>query len=199
MSIHPYPSRRPIAIVNSLRSSLLRRLGTGAPLVIALTFTDAENLDLEYLDLRYATTAVAIGKLESMTISHSDFVYNDAAISVGGTADNDLALGALPCVPPYLSFVYADDDWFGKDGVPAVSVDIGSVIGALVPDEYSSLFGAAASVASLSASVGGDNTIPFAIYSCPEIGIPPIPVTPVIFENMPPAAPLFSDPKFGST
>jgi hypothetical protein len=177
------------------------RTGDGSPQAGdwgGIEFSSAEGLDLEYLDLRYAVSAISIGRLESMTISHSDFVYDDAAISVDGTADNDPALGALPCVPPYLSFVTVDDDWFGKAGVPAASIDIGSVIGAAVPDGYSSLFGAAASVASLTDTVGGDNTIPFAIYSCPEIGIPPIPVTPVIFENMPPGAPIFSDPEVGA-
>jgi hypothetical protein len=56
------------------------------------------------------------------------------------------------------------------------------------------LFGAASSVASLSTSFGGENTIPFSIYSCPEIGIPPTPATQVIIEEIP-LAQWFPDPE----
>jgi hypothetical protein len=130
-----------------------------------------------------------------LTINDSDFVYNDAAITVGGTAANDPVLGALACVPPYLSFVTASGDWFGQNGYPAPSIDILSVIGALIPEQYSALFGAGASLASVTApAFGGDNTIPFSLYSCPELGIPPIPVTPVLLSETP-AAPWFPDPE----
>ncbi len=157
-------------------------------------FADVENVELNRLDIRYATAAIDFGLLDTATISDSDFVYNDAAIAVGGTADDDPALGALACVPPYLSFVTVSNDWFGKYGYPAPDIDISSVIGAILPDEYSSLFGAASSFTKVSTSFGGDNTVPFSIYSCPELLIPPIPVTPVILTGTP-MAPLYPDPE----
>ena len=157
-------------------------------------FADVQNVELSHLDIRYAAAAIDFGLLDTATISNSDFVYNEAAIEVAGTADNDPALGALACVPPYLSFVTVSDDWFGKHGSPTPSIDISSVIGAILPDEYSSLFTAASSFTDLSASFGEDNTIPFSIYSCPELGIPPFPVTPVILEKIS-STPWFPDPE----
>ncbi len=133
--------------------------------------------------------------LDIATISNSDFVYNEAAIDVAGTTDNEPVLAALPCIPPYLSSLVAAHDWFGKNGLPAPNLDLSSVVGAALPSEYGSLFGPALSLASLSAPIfGGDNTIPFAIYSCPEVGIPPIPVTPVVLVDTP-TEPNFADPE----
>lgn len=66
----------------------------------SIRFSNAVGVDLSYLDLRYAKTAIDIPYLDSMTISNSDFVYDEAAIDVGATAKNDPALGALTCVPP---------------------------------------------------------------------------------------------------
>jgi hypothetical protein len=161
-----------------------------------ISFSDAKSVSLNYVDFRYAVSAVSLELLDSASISHSDFVYNEAAISVGGTTDNDPILAALPCVPPYLSFVGASSDWFGKDGLPAPDIDLASVIGAIIPGEYSSLFSAGASLAGNTySSFGGDNTIPWSVYSCPVLAIPPIPVTPVILTESP-SAPWFPDPEF---
>jgi hypothetical protein len=67
------------------------------------------------------------------------------------------------------------------------------VLGAVLPEEYGALFQAFTSLAELSAPLypGGDS-IPFAIYSCPQIGIPPTPVTPVMVMSIPPE-PWFTD------
>ena len=161
-----------------------------------ISFSDAKSVSLNYVDFRYAVSAVSLEFLDSASISHSDFVYNDAAISVGGTADNDPILAALPCVPPYLSFVDGSSDWFGKDGLPAPDIDLASVVSAIIPGEYNSLFSAGASLAgNTDSSFGGDNTVPWSIYSCPVLAIPPIPVTPVILTESP-SAPWFPDPEF---
>jgi hypothetical protein len=162
---------------------------------VAIEYPSAQNVELSYLDLRYAEAAINIEYLDAAWITNSDFVYNAAAIHVDETAENDPALGALPCVPPYLSFILASGDWFGVTGYPAPDLDISGAVGAVIPEEYAPLFGAAASLAAINASLyGTDNTIPFAIYSCSALGIPPIPVTPVHLAETP-AAPLFPDPE----
>jgi Right handed beta helix region len=150
-------------------------------------FPEAAGDELSYVAFHYAEAAIDIEELVSMFIENSDFIYNDQAIAVATTADMDPALGALPCVPPYLSFVMAYDVWFGEAGYPSSSIDLTDVLGAVLPEEYGSLFQAFTSLAELSAPLypGGDS-IPFAIYSCPEIGIPPTPMTPVILTNIPP-------------
>ena len=150
---------------------------------------------LEYIDFRYAETALDIKFLKDMRVAHSDFVYNEKAIDVKETAEGSPELGALSCLPPYLSFVISDGNWFGKFGLPAPDINISGAIGASLPAEYEPLFGAAASVAELNVSLyGTDNTIPYSIYSCPALGIPPIPVTPVVILNTP-LAPLFPNPQ----
>jgi len=160
-----------------------------------ISISSARNVSLSHLDLRYAETAISVQLLDSMSITESDFVYNNAAISVAGTTDNDPVLGALACVPPYLSFINASRDWFGATGLPAPDIDLLSVIGAVIPDEYGSAFGAASTLAHADYKLfGADNTIPFSIYSCPELGIPPIPVTPVLVGETP-ASPLYPDPE----
>ena len=112
-------------------------------------------------------------------------------IVVEGTADNDPVLAALDCVPPYLSFVDAATDWFGSNGFPTPNIDLGSVIGTVVPSGYSNLFGAASAMANVEGAAIGDNTVPWSVYSCPELLIPPIPVTAVNI-SLTPAYPLAS-------
>jgi parallel beta-helix repeat protein len=158
-------------------------------------YPDAYAVFLNHLDIRYASTAFNIGYLDSIVVAESDFVYNKKAFEVASTAENDPVLGALPCIPPYLSFVYAKNDWFGKFGLPAPDIDISGAIGATLPGEYAPLFGAAATLAELDFSLyGTDNTIPYAIYSCPAAGIPAIPFTPVIVEETP-FEPYYPDPE----
>jgi hypothetical protein len=66
-----------------------------------------------------------------------------------------------------------------------------------IPDEYEELFGAASTLVSVSKSLPyTDNTIPFAIYQCEPIAIPPIPVTPVLWNLAEaPTEPWFPDPE----
>jgi hypothetical protein len=130
-----------------------------------------------------------------MEIAHSDFVYNEKAIDVAETAKNSPELGALPCAPPYQSFVLSYDNWYGKTGIPAPDIDISEVVGAVLPGEYAPLFEASTSLAELVYSLyGADNTIPYKIYSCPALSIPPMPVTPVIVLSTH-FGPLFPDPE----
>ncbi|HKT83226.1 MAG TPA: hypothetical protein VJQ84_05250, partial [Solirubrobacterales bacterium] len=160
-----------------------------------IEYTSAKNVSLTFIDFRYATTALDVKFLDSMEIAFSDFVYNEAAIDVAETAENSPELGALSCLPPYLSFIISYENWYGLTGLPAPSIDISGAVGATLPKEYAPLFGAAASLASLNFSLyGTDNTIPFAIYSCAALGIPPTPVTPVLIASTP-LAPWFPDPE----
>lgn len=152
-----------------------------------LVFPEAEGDELSYLAFHYAEKAIDIEHLTSMFVENSDFINNEAAFDVAQTAENEPALAALPCVPPYLSFVMAYDVWFGGSGNPSPSVDLTEVVGAAIPEEYAPLFAAGTSLAELSAPLypGGDS-IPFAIYSCPQIGIPPTAITPIIVTSVPP-------------
>jgi hypothetical protein len=160
-----------------------------------IQYPDSKEVELEYMDIRYAEIAFNLKYLDSMTIANSDFVYNEKAFQVAQTANNSPELSALSCVPPYLSFVVSAENWYGATGLPAPSTDISGAVGAVLPVEYSHLFDAAASLGELDASLyGTDNTIPFSIYSCSALGIPPTPVTPV-FVTSTPLAPHFPDPE----
>ena len=53
-----------------------------------------------YTAFEYAADAIHVSLLDALPIEFSVFSYDDAAISVDGTADNDPLLGALDCVPP---------------------------------------------------------------------------------------------------
>jgi hypothetical protein len=152
-------------------------------------YPSVASASLSHIAFHFAKSAIDIEYLDSMTISNSDFIHNEAAIEVAQTAENDPGLAALPCVPPWLSFILSSNNWFGEveeAGYPTPSMDISSAVGAPLPEEYAPLFEAAASLGSISAPLypGGD-TVPFAIYSCPEIGIPPTVVTPVIVTSVP--------------
>lgn len=146
-----------------------------------LFYPIAFGVELEFLGLRYAETALDIEFLSLLTIASSDFVHNKMAIDVSTTAELYPALAALPCVFPYQSFVFAYDDWFGTAGAPAPSINILEVVGTAVPSEFVTLLEAAMAFGPASAPhYGGENAIPFTIYSCPAAGIPAIPVTPVV-------------------
>jgi hypothetical protein len=160
----------------------------------------ASSLELEYADFRYADAALDVAYLDSMEVIRSDFALDKSAIKVAGTADNDPVLGALPCLPPYLSFIQAREDWFGPigpdvTGLPSPSIDLASVIGFKIPDALASLFGAGATLAGDTyTSFGSYDSVPWSIYSCPALAEIPIPVTPVVVSATP-AQPWFPDPE----
>ncbi len=146
----------------------------------------AAGAKLSYVAFHFAKEAVDIEELVGMSIHNSDFVHNEAAIEVLETAENNPELAALPCVPPYLSNIYAYDVWFGETGFPAPAIDLSEVVGAVLPEEYGALFEVGLSLAELTGPLyPAADTIPWAIYSCPELGIPPTPVTPVVDIGIP--------------
>jgi hypothetical protein len=128
----------------------------------------------------YASDAIDIGLLDSLTVTDSKFEHNQAAFEVASTTNNDPALGSLECVPPYLSFIDATTDWFGSTGIPGADIDLLSFLGLTVPDSVSSLYGALSGLTSADVGIS-DNTIPWTLYSCAPLAIPPFPVTPVNF------------------
>ncbi len=140
---------------------------------------------------KYAAAAIHVSLLDALPVEDSVFSYNSAAIEVDGTVDNDPVLAALSCVPPYLSVVDASTDWFGVDGVPAPDIDLGSVIGLIVPDQFSSLYSSLTSMIGAEAAAPGGNTVPWAIYTCPALLDIPIPVTAVNL-SIPPSYPPIS-------
>jgi parallel beta helix pectate lyase-like protein len=157
-------------------------------------FAKTQLAELHFLSFRYAEVALDIQFLDGLYVSDSDFVHNKAAIKVLETAKMDPALIALPCVPPYTAFIWAEHDWFGPFGLPAPSIDLSNYLGAVLPEKYAALFSWALILASeVQPNYGLENTIPFSIYSCGAVGIPPIPVTPVHVAE-PVFSPHFSEP-----
>jgi hypothetical protein len=90
-----------------------------------------------------------------------------------------------------LSVIDASTDWFGATGYPGPSIDLAGLLGAVIPSDFSSLYGAISSYGSAEVGVG-DNIVPWAIYTCPALFDYPIPVTAVIF-NAVPSYPLTND------
>lgn len=145
-----------------------------------ISFSKTQLSELSFMGFRYAESALSIEFLDGLFITDSDFVHNKAAIKVAHTAELEPALTSLPCVPPYTAFAWAERDWFGPLGLPAPSINLAEYLGAAIPAKYASLFSWASALASeVQPNYGLENTIPFSIYSCPAIGIPPIPMTPV--------------------
>jgi hypothetical protein len=131
-----------------------------------------------------ASAAIQVSLLDVLQVSYSVFSSDDAAITVQSTANDDPVLGALSCVPPYLSVIDASTDWFGSTGYPAPSIDLLGLLGGVVPSDFSSLYGAISTYGS--AEVGlSDDTVPWSIYTCPALFDFPIPVTAVIFNAVP--------------
>jgi hypothetical protein len=83
-----------------------------------------------------------------------------------------------------LSLVDATTDWFGSTGYPAPSISLLGVLGGVIPSDFSSFYGAITSYGSAEVKAG-DNTVPWAIYTCPALFDFPIPVTAVIFNAVP--------------
>jgi hypothetical protein len=130
---------------------------------------------------RYASTAIAVGFLDLLPVTNSEFAYNRAAFTVASTAHQNPSFAALPCVPPYLSFIYATTDWFGASGVPGAAINLAPYGGLVVPDELSPLYSLMSSLYSANAYLS-DNTVPWTLYSCLGVSFP---VTPVLFRVSP--------------
>lgn len=147
----------------------------------AIRYPREAVIDLSGLSMRYAEMAFDIEYLGFMTLTGSDFIENEAAFEVAGTAASDPVLAEQECAPPYLSTVLAEDVWFGPTGLPAPNIDLAEFVGVILPEEYAAVLGPGVELGEHIAPLhGGYNTIPFAIYSCPPLGIPPVPVTPVM-------------------
>ena len=155
-----------------------------APAVDANTCIVDNSSVLRYDVFEYASSAVNVGLLDSLQITDSVFSYNQSAAAVQGTTDNDPVLAALDCVPPYLSVIDASTDWFGSTGYPGADIDLLGLLGIIVPDEFSSFYGAITTYGSAEEDIG-DNLVPWTVYTCPELFGFPIPVSPVIFNSVP--------------
>jgi hypothetical protein len=160
-----------------------------------LRYPSVEGSEIAFASLRYADTAIDIKYLDFFSVYGTDFAHNDEAIDVAETAESEPLLVKLLCVPPYLSTVFVQESWFGPVGLPAPSIDLTEVVGATIPAEYAPLFGQTLALAKqIAPNLGLENTIPFKLYACPGLGIPPIPVSPVhILEPMR-FFPIYSEP-----
>ncbi|HST69403.1 MAG TPA: right-handed parallel beta-helix repeat-containing protein [Solirubrobacterales bacterium] len=144
----------------------------------------ADGAEIDYSDIRYAEVAIDVDYLKSMDVSNSDFTSNEKAFDVNSTAVMDEALAALDCLPPYLAFIDSHENFFDSAGQPAPAIDLSSVLSPAIPPEYALLFSFFVSQANATASLyGTDDTIPWAIYSCPPQKIPAVPMSPVLVHS----------------
>ncbi|MGO4341517.1 IPT/TIG domain-containing protein [Pedococcus sp. 2YAF34] len=160
-----------------------------------LAFADAKaDTLIENAVFRYASVAIDIGSLSGMAVNRTQFAYNAQAFAVASTADS-LGLD-LPCVPPYSSFVTGHDNYYGAFGAAGVPVDLVQLIGGRVPEgNEKALFDEMTQMYNVSGPVSvGDNTIPWAEYSCPlTADFIPFPVTPILTPVVPFSAPPFPE------
>ncbi len=155
----------------------------------AIRFDNADKNDLiTYALFRYASTAISIGPLGTLSVSNSQFAYNQAAFGADTTSTIDPALGA-DCVPPYANSIYITGSWFGSSGLPGSAIDILGFASVLLPDnppELGEIYSAASSLIPVTGNLG-DNTIPWSLWTCviPPLGVdfsvPDSPVNPTPF------------------
>ena len=178
-------------VFTSVNDNTYGNTGSGSPTpgkdwagIDLISGPPATSSSFNYVVFEYAATAVSVAYLNVLPIEDSVFSYNDGAIAVEGTADNDPVLGALDCVPPYLSVIDASTDWFGSTGYPGASIDLLGLLGIIVPADFSSFYGAITTYGSAEESVD-DNVVPWTLYTCPALFDFPIPISPVIFKSGP--------------
>jgi hypothetical protein len=147
----------------------------------AITIESADgNSRIDGAVFRYASVAIDVAKLDGLKVNSTEFSDNGAAFTVETTTGNDPLLAALGCVPPYTSFIIGSSDWYGVKGGPGASVDALDLLGTRLPDgTVSTIYNEIASILAVSVA-HGDNTIPWATYSCPVWGDVPVPWTPVV-------------------
>ena len=173
----------PIVFTSINDNSVGGDTGTGSPAAgnwsgIAIPSAN-DNVRVSDAVFEYASTALAVGELDSLDVSSTEFSHDSAAFTVGSTPAVSLLLGQLDCAPPYTSFVTGNNDWFGTSGIPGASVDFGSIGSLTVPSGLSNVWSAMTALMPLTVSVS-DNSIPWTTYECPEDFEIPIPITPII-------------------
>jgi hypothetical protein len=155
---------------------------------IAVQFENIDNGSAVDHDVfAFASDAINVQLLDRFTVTDSDFVDNIDAFDVEGSTANDPVLAHLPCVPPYLSSMASEGDWYGPHGHPAPNIDLGAFGGLVVPPIFAPVFNYLTTEVDESLNLfGGPNTIPWTIYSCPPASIPPFPITPIDVSDIPP-------------
>jgi hypothetical protein len=143
---------------------------------------------IDHVVLKYASSAIAVSNLAILSVNNSEFVHNIHAFTIDKTdgSVNDPALSAaiaaLPCVPPYTTFVNGVDNWFGpgdSTGLPGLDTNIADDIGALLPPPFDVIWAFQQSVTLMFKDLPdtqiGENTIPVSLYSCGFV-VPMFPV-----------------------
>jgi hypothetical protein len=147
-----------------------------------------------YNDFKYAATAVELGAsvdLPTLTISYSQFAYNEYAVNADNTSTELPELGSLAasCLYPYDEFFELQHDWFGSitgAGVSGASFDgLSDYLGQTIDDEdYPGLGEVYDDYTTIEPSTisDGDNDIPWTLFECSIPGTDievDFPVTPV--------------------
>jgi hypothetical protein len=134
--------------------------------------TSAGEHSIQGAVFRYGGTAISVGKHAKLSVTNSQFAYNSDAFTVDSTTDGDdpslsLILGALPCVPPYLSMVAAPNNWFGKGGIPGAKIDLAGFVGLAVPPPFDAYYGAMTSLIDAEVALpSANNTVQWTVYEC---------------------------------
>jgi len=170
--------------------------GTPGDYTTAIRFEVPSDSDtVNYVDFKYAVSAISVGTGGLLSVSNSQFADNEGAFAADTVSAEDSELGDLAdvCTYPYSPLIEIDisNDWFGSNdgsGQPGISTDlsgdVSTEVGDTIPDDetgLSALYDYDFSLVHWTVN-GGDNTIPWAMFSC---GIPDtdldfeFPVTPV--------------------
>ena len=149
-------------------------------IAIQLEHVSGDTSAISHAVIEYASQGLEVKYLDyALRLSDVDWAKNIEAIDVEETSGPDYAgLGNLTCVPPWLTQIIAAHNWFAPDGVPAPNIDLGSLVGVVLPTKIpgSSLAYNASGVAGMIASEGPlfglANTVPWAIFSCLKLSVP---------------------------
>ncbi len=167
--------------------------GTAGDYTTATRFEHPGSSDVvSYAVFKYAASAISIGALGTINVDHTQFANNEAAFDADTTSTENPVLESLApdCLWPYANSIHIAYSWFGAgsgSGHPGDSADISGYLGLTMPSGYSGLSNAYNDFTTLAPLTvnGGDNTIPWTIWTCVIPGLPPIafPATPVYIPN----------------
>jgi len=167
--------------------------GSAGDYTTAIRFEHPGSSDvISYAVFKYGASTLSIGALGTLSVDHTQFANNEAAFDADTTSTENPVLESLApdCLWPYANSIHITDSWFGAgsgSGHPGDSADISGYLSLTMPSGYTGLSSAYNDFQTLAPLTvnGGDNTIPWTIWTCTIPGLPPVafPVTPVYLPN----------------
>ncbi|MGA1835737.1 cell wall-binding repeat-containing protein [Herbiconiux sp. 11R-BC] len=152
---------------------------------------------------RNLSTAIDVGQWNVVFVSDSLFTGNGKAVEVesasfGDSFDEEYAWAALPCQPPFNSWVTITNSWMGKFALPGIDISATDLIDEFGPSPFPPNMPDDVSMGPLKTAVGDawdlaysqvdftvvdtTNTVPWSMFSC-SVGTASItfPWFPVLF------------------